>query len=349
MKVLPRNPWNKMSTRKKIGVAVVGLGIGEQHALAYHKMNNCIIHWFYDLSHVKARVIADELGQGKVAASFEEILHDPKVQIVSIASYDSAHFSQVVAALDAGKHVFVEKPICRTLDELEVIKQAWIRHRNKLKLSSNLVLRSAPLYQWLKQKIESEDFGKIYAFDGDYLYGRLHKITRGWRKNETNYSVMLGGGIHLIDLMLWLTGENPASAYVAGNKICTQDTGFGYYDHISALLTFPSSMVGRITSHFGCVHRHHHVIRVFGTQATFIYDDSGPRLHKTRESVSLASPIYRSALPATKGDLIPAFVDAVVCGADWSQHTQKMFDVISVCVACDAAVLANSLQEVEYV
>ena len=157
-----------MSTRRKIGVAVIGLGIGEQHARAYHKMDNCIIHWFYDLSHMKARVIADKLGQGRVAASFEEILHDPKVQIVSVASYDSAHFEQVVAALDAGKHVFVEKPICRTLDELEIIKQAWIQYRDKLKLSSNLVLRSAPLYQWLKKRIESGDFGEIYAFDGSF-------------------------------------------------------------------------------------------------------------------------------------------------------------------------------------
>ncbi|MBB74360.1 MAG: hypothetical protein CMJ75_07590 [Planctomycetaceae bacterium] len=337
-----------MRTQEKIGVAIVGLGIGEKHAHAYHKMDNCVIHWFYDLSYIKAKVVADELGQGRVAASFEEVLHDPKVQIISIASYDSAHFEQVVAALDAGKHVFVEKPICRTIDELEIVKRAWIRHKNKLILSSNLVLRSAPLYQWLKNKIESKVFGEIYAFDGDYLYGRLHKITQGWRKNEANYSVMLGGGIHLVDLMLWLTGENPTSVYASGNEICTQSTSFGYYDHISALLTFPSSMVGRITSHFGCVHRHHHVVRIFGTEATFIYDDSGPRLHQKRDSMGLASPVHHPALPNTKGDLIPAFVDAVVCNSDWSQHTQNMFDVISVCVACDAAVLDNSSREVEY-
>ena len=196
MKILLRNLWSKMRTQKKIGVAVVGLGIGVQHARAYHKIDNCVIHWFYDLSYMKAKAVADEFGQGKVAASFEEVLHDPNVQIVSIASYDSAHFGQVVAALDVGKHVFVEKPICRTINELEIVKQAWGRHRNKLKLSSNLVLRSAPLYQWLKRKVESEGFGEIYAFDGDYLYGRLHKITQGWRQNEANYSVMLGGGIH---------------------------------------------------------------------------------------------------------------------------------------------------------
>ena len=147
MKILFGNLWSEMRTQQNIGVAVVGLGIGVQHARAYHKIDNCIIHWFYDLSYMKARVVADEFGQGKVAASFEEILHDPNVQIVSIASYDSAHFGQVVAALDAEKHVFVEKPICRTIDELKIVKLAWERLGNRLKLSSNLVLRSAPLYQ----------------------------------------------------------------------------------------------------------------------------------------------------------------------------------------------------------
>jgi predicted dehydrogenase len=67
------------------------------------------------------------------------------------------------------------------------------------------VLRAAPLYLWLQQEVKRGSFGEIYAFNGDYLYGRLHKITMGWRKEVSNYSVMLGGGIHLVDLMVWLT------------------------------------------------------------------------------------------------------------------------------------------------
>ena len=51
-----------MGIQKQVGVAVIGLGIGEHHARAYHKMDNCTLHWFYDLSPVKAKVIADKLG-----------------------------------------------------------------------------------------------------------------------------------------------------------------------------------------------------------------------------------------------------------------------------------------------
>src|SRR5262245_58944452 len=128
----------------KIGVAVAGLGIGEQHALTYVATGQCELRWLYDLDHHKAQALAHKLGAGRAAQSFEELLADPDTQILSIASYDDAHFEQVVAALDAGKHVFVEKPVCRTTAELQDVKRAWAKHGGRIKLSSNLVLRAAP-------------------------------------------------------------------------------------------------------------------------------------------------------------------------------------------------------------
>lgn len=339
-----------MSTKKgKIGVAVVGLGVGEQHARAYLATGQCELRWLYDLIPEKAQALVDGFGTGAVATSFEQILGDPDTQAVSIASYDDAHFEQVVAALEAGKHVFVEKPLCRTVDELQVIKQAWSRHQGKLKLSSNLVLRAAPVYRWLKQKLDAGDLGALYAFDSDYLYGRLHKITHGWRKDVEDYSVMLGGGVHLIDLVLWLTGERPTSVYATGNRICTKNTDFRYHDYVAATLQYPSGLIGRITANFGCVHGHQHVVRVFGTKATFIYDDAGPRLHVTRDPSVTANAITLSALPAAKGDLIPPFVSAILNDENLDAHTQTIFDVISVCVACDEALQSNSVVEAQYV
>ena len=356
-----------------IGVAVVGLGVGEQHARAYLATGRCQLRWLYDLEASQACSVAEKLGAGAVARCFEQILEDPDVQAVSIASYDDAHFAQVVAALNAGKHVFVEKPLCRTVDELLAIKHTWSKYGGKLKLSSNLVLRAAPVYQWLQPKVEAGDFGDLYAFDGDYLYGRLHKITQGWRKAVEPYSVMLGGGVHLVDLMLWLIGERPASVYATGNRICTENTGFRYYDYVAATLRCPSGLIGRITANFGCVHRHQHLVRLFGTEATFVCDDAGPRLHK-RLSQSLSPSVLQSfspsvlrlgdsaterlsdwetlslpTLPATKGELIAPFVSAILADADLNAHSQEIFDVISICAACDQALQLGSEVEVRYV
>ena len=338
-----------MTRNGKLGVAVAGLGVGVQHAKAYLRTGDCRLKWAYDLDSDKARNLVSEVGEGRVAGSFEQVLEDPDVDAVSIATYDDAHFEQVLAALDAEKHVFVEKPLCRTYDELAAIKSAWQRHGGRAKLSSNLVLRSAPLYVWLKEAISNGELGKVYSFDGEYLYGRLHKITEGWRKDVSNYSVMLGGGIHLIDLLMWLTGERPRKVFASGNRVSTRGTAFRYQDYVAATLDFSSGMVARIVANFGAVHRHHHVLRVFGTEATFLYDDAGPRLHTSREPSAEAAQIDVGTLPRSKGELIGPFVAGILRDEDMNGHTGDIFDAISVCAASDEAMEAKAPVEVRYV
>lgn len=333
---------------EKIGIAVVGMGVGEEHARALMSSKLCDLKWVYDLDSDKARAVAGKVGAGAIAKNFEDILEDPNVTAVVIASYDDAHFRQVMGAFKAGKHVFVEKPLCYTLDELLAVKEAWAKHEGKLKLSSNLVLRAAPLYRWLKEEIEEGVLGEIYAFDGDYLYGRIHKITEGWRGKVEDYSVMLGGGIHLVDLMFWLTDQRPSSVWCAGNAIATKGTSFRYKDYVAAVLHFKSGMIGRITANFGCVHRHQHVIRVFGTKGTFIYDDSGSRWHGSANPDASPRVIDLPALPSSKGDLIEGFLSAIIHDEDLRPHTQNIFDVVSACIACDESLKQGREVEVQY-
>lgn len=330
-----------------LGAAVIGLGVGEQHAQAFARLRNCTVRWVYDVDGSRMDRVVKDLGQGAPAESFEAILADPSVDIVSIASYDDAHCEQAIRALQAGKHVFVEKPMCRSLEELREINKAW--HENgRRQLVSNLVLRAAPVYQWLKHRIEAGDLGELYAFDGDYLYGRLHKITEGWRGKVDAYSVLLGGGIHLLDLMLWLTGQRPASVTATGNRICTGQTNFHYYDYVSATFQFPSGLIGRITANFGCVHRHQHVLRLFGTKGTFICDDMGPRLHNTREPSSSAEALDLPVLPPSKGALIPGFVGEVLDGDGSGRQTRHEFDLMGACMAADEALAARTPISIDY-
>jgi predicted dehydrogenase len=225
----------------------------------------------------------------------------------------------------------------------------WKQRRGTVKLSSNLILRAAPVYQWLKQKLQSGELGAPYAFDGEYLYGRLEKITHGWRNAVPDYSVMQGGGIHLVDLLLWMTGERPISAFAVGNQICTRQTAFRFPDYVAATLRFASGFIGRIAANFGCVHRHQHVVRVFGASGTFMYDDVGPRLHLTRDPAATAAPVALSPLPMSKGALIAPFVAAILADENLDTHTQELFDVISICAACDESLRTRSEVEVAYI
>lgn len=340
---------SRYTGRNKIGVAVVGLGVGEQHARTYNGIKQCELRWLYDLNHSKSKALANEFGTGTPARSYNDILRDHDTQLVSIASYDDAHSRQVVEALDAGKHVFVEKPLCCTMDELRSIKNAWSKHRGRIGLYSNLVLRSAPLYCWLKEELGNGSLGDVYAFYGDYLYGRINKLVDGWRGKIDNYSVMLGGGVHLVDLMLWLTNSRPASVFAMGNRICTTKTDLTCCDFVAATLQFPSGLTGSINANFGCVHRHQHVLRIFGTKGTFIYDDRGARLSTTRDPAVSALSVDLAALPASKGELIAGFVNSIAKGKDTSELTQHEFDVISVCLAIDQALAGEKKLEVQYV
>jgi predicted dehydrogenase len=334
-------------SEKKLGVAVVGLGIGEKHLRAYYADHRCEVRWVLDYNNDKAKILANETGAG-VGSSFEALLGDENVQIVSIASFDNDHAFQVIQALEAGKHVFVEKPLCQTLDELKKIQQIWSKRDGKLKLASNLILRATPVYQWLKEKILAGDFGKIYSFDGEYLYGRLHKITKGWRNIMDNYSVMEGGGIHMIDLMLWLTDERPQKVVSMANRISTEGTTFRYNDFVASTMQMESGLVGRIVANFGSMHRHQHVIRVYGTKGTFIYDDMGARVHWTRDEDAKAMELNMPTLPANKGDLIPAFVSAVINDEDICEQTQAVFDGLSISAACDRAAQTQRLENINY-
>lgn len=332
---------------RTLGVAVIGLGVGEQHARMFARLAGCEVRALCDRDARRAADVAARIGQGRACTDVALVLRDPDIDLVAIASYDDMHFNQALEALDAGKHVFVEKPLCRSLEEAREVKARWQR-RPGLQIASNLVLRAAPLYRWLREEIARGAFGDVYAIDGEYLYGRLHKITDGWRSGVADYSVMLGGGVHLVDLMMWLTGQKPVSVSAAANRICTSETAFRYPDFVAATFTFGSGMIGRIAANFGCVHRHQHVLRVFGTKATFFYDDCGARLHTTREPGVAAVPIELASEPVSKGDLLPEFVVAIQRQVDPAGALQHELNVICACAAADRALGLGHPISVEY-
>jgi len=201
----------------------------------------------------------------------------------------------------------------------------------------------------LKEQVQSGAFGDVYAIDAEYFYGRLPKITEGWRKDVKDYSVMEGGGIHMIDLMMWIAGEKPQSVNTVGNRVATQGTAFGYDDFQAATFKFPSGLIGRAAANFACVHRHHHIFRVFGTKATFIYDDAGARLHTSRDEHARPQTIDFDPLPTGKGALIPAFVDAIVDGKDPTAQAAREFDLVSVCAHSDLSHAQGKEIDIQYV
>jgi len=332
----------------KIQVAVVGLGVGEQHLAALLTHPKVEIVAVCDLKQEKIFSILNKYNLSHaISKNFQQIVENKNINLVSIASFDDAHFSQVIDCLHYGKHVFVEKPLCQTHAQLKKIYTQW--KKNKLGLSSNLVLRKAPLYVWLDNAITSGEIGDVYAIDMDYLYGRVHKITEGWRTNVDDYSVMAGGGIHLIDLMLNFLKEMPSKVQSCSNKIATKNTAFRYHDFHSSIFHFKNNVIARVTANFGCMHHHQHVIRIFGTKGTVIYDDMGPRIHRARTENACAKSLDLQPKPAHKGCLLLDFVNIVLSG-NIEKTALAEFDLMSVVIAADRAlVFDNHPIEITYV
>ena len=143
--------------------------------------------------------------------------------------------------------------------------------------------------------------------------------------------------------------SRPASVTAVGNRLCTAGTPFGYDDYMAATFQFPSGLIGRITANFGCVHRHQHVVRVFGTRATFVSDDQGARLHTDSDPSVTAKALTLAALPASKGDLIPDFVRGIQQRDEARQQALYEFDVVSACLAADQSAWAGAAIKVEHV
>jgi predicted dehydrogenase len=236
----------------QLGAGIIGLGVGERHAAGFESHPDCRVVALCDVDPAKRAVARERWPDARIYDRAESLIADAGVHIVSIASYDDAHYRQLCHTIDAGKHAFVEKPICTTDEELADLRVRLAR-RPDLHVSSNLILRKAPRFADLKARVERGALGRLYFLEGDYDYGRLHKLDGTWRGATPGYSVVLGGAVHLVDLLLWLmAGRTPVEAMAMGNRISSAEARipFAPNDLVVALVRFDDGAVAKISARF---------------------------------------------------------------------------------------------------
>lgn len=332
----------------ELRVGIIGLGVGESHIASYESDPRCRVVALCDIDREKLAAVGGRYPGRRLTTDPLSVLEDPDIDAISIASYDDAHHAQIVRALAAGKHVFVEKPLCLHDEEFAEICEA-LRRAPALRLSSNLILRQAPRFQRLRERVRAGELGRLYYVEGDYNYGRIEKIVRGWRGTRPFYSVVHGGAIHLIDLLIWLTGERPGRVTATGNRLATEGTGFRFNDMVAALLEFPSGMIGKVTANFACVLPHGHAVALYGTEATFIQNPLGAATFRSRDSAQAGEPVTEPARSASKGDLVPSFVRAILDGGQAEVEASDVLDTMAVSLAIERSVRERSAVSVDYV
>jgi predicted dehydrogenase len=172
----------------------------------------------------------------------ELVITNPDVNTVVVATRHHLHASQVIAALQAGKHVFSEKPLCLNDEELSQIVQAYTQANRK---SSQLVMtgfnrRFAPLVVELKKFLSDvrESLVMNYRVNAGFL-PRSHWI----QDPEQGGGRIIGEACHFIDLMTFLCGSDPVQVFATA----TPDSGRYRADNAILQLTFANGSAGVIT------------------------------------------------------------------------------------------------------
>lgn len=243
---------------KTIGIGLIGWGfMGRTHTHALQS-----IALFYPDIDFRVRLVtvcsrrlekakeAMELaGFEKCTDDYREVLADPEIDVVSICTPNAQHEEMAIAALKAGKHVYIDKPLSVTAESAakiaEIAKEAKGRH---CMVFNN---RCTPAMMRAKQLVDEGRIGDILSFQARYLHSGSIDPNKpiGW-KQQAQGGVILDLGSHALDLLTWLIGE-PSRVMCRTRTLYdarpTKDGGVERTlseDHAVALLELPSGALG---------------------------------------------------------------------------------------------------------
>lgn len=194
-----------------IGISVIGCG-GMGMAIVKRLIARdprLKVRTIYDPSPESVTKALDVINtQPRVCATYQEAVSDPSVDWVMIASWNCFHKEQTIAAFEAGKHVFCQKPLATNLADCIAMQDAW-RASGKM-FNIGFTLRYAPHYRKIRQLLTDGVVGQIVSMEFnetlDFNHGGY--IMGDWRRLQANAGThLLEKCCHDIDLVNWMTGS----------------------------------------------------------------------------------------------------------------------------------------------
>ncbi len=182
---------------------------------------------------------AQKFGFKYTAESFEQILNDPEINTVSILTRHDLHAEQVIAALQAGKHVFVEKPLALNSNQLSEIREQIRITKNRL-LMTGFNRRFAPLAQKMQGFLSTRNEPLVahYRINAGFI-----PLTHWLHDPEIGGGRIIGESCHFVDFLTFLVGDPPISVTAHG----LPDGGIYCEDNIVLTFTYPDGSVGTVS------------------------------------------------------------------------------------------------------
>ena len=246
----------------KVRVLVVGLGnMGKSHASAYHRNDGFEIVGMMSRSIKSNTDIPDELKGYPLFEDFDAALAETKPDAVSINSWPNSHAEYAIKAMNAGAHVFMEKPIATTVEDAE--KVVAVARATNRKLVLGYILRVHP--SWIKFIELGQTLGKPLV-----MRLNLNQQSSGpawtWHKNLIDSLIpIVDCGVHYVDVMCQMTKAKPVRVHGIGAALW-EDAAKPNYGHLH--VTFDDGSVGWYEAGWG---------PMMSEVAFFVKDVVGPK------------------------------------------------------------------------
>lgn len=226
-----------MNDQAPVSVVVAGLGnMGRSHALAYEANPGFRIAALVNRSDV---ALPAALSGYEIRRSFDDALRDEKPDVACIATYSDSHADYAVRALEAGCHVFVEKPLATTVKDAQRVVDA--AKANGKKLAIGYILRHHP--SWMRLIAEARKLGPPYVFRMNLNQQSSGATWETHRQLMQTTSPIVDCGVHYLDVMLQITDAKPVEVRGMGVRL-TGEVAEGMYNYGHLQVLFDDGSVG---------------------------------------------------------------------------------------------------------
>ena len=147
----------------------------------------------------------------KVVDDYRKLIDDPEIDVITVSSPNRFHKEQLIAAIEAGKHIYCDKPVAASLEDAEEVLEAMRRTKYQGKSQVVLQYRYFPATLRAKQLIDEGFLGRVFHYRGGYIHSSNINPNKplNWKsdKSQGGGGSLFDMGAHTLDMMTHLLGE----------------------------------------------------------------------------------------------------------------------------------------------
>lgn len=221
---------------KKLGVAVVGTGgWGKNHVRVCKELTSIELVAVCDVNAKRAKDIANQFGV-KAYTNSTNMLKNKEIEAVTVCTWSTNLGREALKALEAGKHVLVEKPMAtNTKLAKELLKTA---EQNDLQLTVGFLMRFIPGLQHIREAVENKKIGELVCATG-------RRVSQ-WPERIGDIGVVKDTAIHDIDVMRYIFNEDPITVYAKTGSM----RHIKFEDYAQIMLTYKDGKSAFIESNW---------------------------------------------------------------------------------------------------